>query len=196
MKIKHAGAGAAVAAAAAVLMAGASVAPATAAPRAASGHTEAAPRNVYTEATPAASAAQPPVQNVINHLYGTCMDDSSGAHLRMYACSTDSFLNGYQAWKITDDGGSFKLMNEKTQLCLDGSAGSAGLRTYTCSAASYNNGYQKWVIYWENADRTWVDWKNVATGKCLDYSQGGGLRLNTCSSASFTNGYQEWTYNS
>ncbi|WP_037913509.1 RICIN domain-containing protein [Actinacidiphila yeochonensis] len=132
-------------------------------------------------------------KNFVNYLYGSCLDDSSSAGLRMYTCSDASYNNGYQAWYVVDDAGSYQFENVKTGLCLDGSS-TAGIRGYTCSSASYNNGYQKWVIYWENSDGSWVDWKNVATGKCMDYSSTSGLRLYTCSSASYNNGYQEWNY--
>ncbi|MEU7322631.1 RICIN domain-containing protein [Streptomyces griseoviridis] len=130
-------------------------------------------------------------KNFVNGLYGTCLDDSSGAGLRMNTCSDASYNNGYQKWAATENGGYLKFKNAKTGLCLDGSSG-AGVRSYTCSQASYDNGYQKWVIYASAGG--WVNFGNWATGECMDYSAGSGLRLHTCSVASLNNGYQAWNY--
>ncbi|MEU8627040.1 ricin-type beta-trefoil lectin domain protein [Streptomyces sp. NPDC048669] len=134
-------------------------------------------------------------KNFVDLLYKYCLDDSSGAHLRMNTCSDASYDNGYQRWTVTQDGDEYKFKNADTHLCLDGSAG-AGVRTYACSDASYNNGYQMWkrVYSVTSNGTTWVAWGNVATGKCMDYSLGDHLKLKPCSSASFNNGYQAWNY--
>jgi hypothetical protein len=81
--------------------------------------------------------------------------------------------------------------------CLDDSA-AYGLRAHGCSDASYANGYQQWEV--KDAARSadgrtqWASLRNIATGKCLDYSAANGLRLHTCSWTAFSNGYQGWNW--
>ncbi|WP_406283133.1 RICIN domain-containing protein [Streptomyces sp. NBC_00209] len=128
--------------------------------------------------------------NILNGLYGVCLDDSSNYGLRAHTCSNESYNNGYQSWRAAVDGVNMQFKNTKTHLCLDGSS-LHGVRTHTCSDASYDNGYQKWRTYWAPGGH-WVSWQNVATGKCLDYSSGHGLRLHDCSWAAWDNGYQAW----
>ncbi|WP_433889668.1 RICIN domain-containing protein [Streptomyces sp. CA-111067] len=141
-----------------------------------------------------ASATSSWNQEFQEYLYGYCLDDSAGVGLRLTTCSSTSYANGYQKWTVTEDGLSYKFKNGATNLCLDGSAGN-GIVANTCSTASYNNGYQKWVQYYADFSQygnAWIDWKNVATGQCMDYSLGDHLKLKPCSAASFNNGYQKW----
>ena len=50
--------------------------------------------------------------------------------------------------------------------------------------------YQQWqVITLANG---WAQLKNLATNRCLDYSQGAGLRTYPCNPWSFSDGFQEW----
>lgn len=147
------------------------------------------------EAGAASASADTRPKNFVN--YGDdkkCVDDSDAHGLRVHDCSDASYYNGFQMFTTTQDEIGFKFKNVATQECLDGST-NQGLRTHTCSTDSYLNGYQRWVIHGQLVDgqnKYWVSWKNVATGKCLDYSPANGLRLHTCSLESLANGYQGW----
>lgn len=148
MEIRHALTGVA---AAAVLVMGGSVAavaesPAPSGP--AASHAGVSAHNIHADGSTAAplAAATTGTKNFVNGLYGDCLDDSSTAGLRMYACSDASYDNGYQKWVIyweNSDGTWVDWKNVATGKCMDYSSG-AGLRLYTCSSASYNNGYQMW----------------------------------------------------
>lgn len=76
--------------------------------------------------------------------------------------------------------------------CLDDSNytdGKDNLRAFTCNEMTY----QKWtVIDYANG---WVQLRNQATNRCLDYSNDSnhfGLRTFTCGTDNFTAGWQRW----
>lgn len=150
-----------------------------------------------SEAGPATASAVTWPKNFVNYRDNyKCVDDSDAHGLRVHDCSEASYDNGFQRFTATLDANGVKFRNVATGECLDGST-NQGLRTHACSTDSYLNGYQRWERYGELVDarnRYWVSWKNVATGKCLDYSPANGLRLHTCSLESLANGYQGWNY--
>lgn len=129
-----------------------------------------------------------------------CMDDSYSYGLRMFACNSASNVNGYQKFIVlpdpyaTGDANSYEIKNVNTGQCLDDST-AYGVRAFGCNKASYVNGYQKWQPFeWESTASSdyLVQWYNVATSSCLDYSFQYGLRGFGCNTSSFNNGYQDW----
>ncbi|MDH6708874.1 hypothetical protein P3T27_005620 [Kitasatospora sp. MAA19] len=76
--------------------------------------------------------------------------------------------------------------------CLDDSNngdGTDNLRAFTCNGMAW----QKWKVT-EYANG-WAQLMNLATGRCLDYSNDGnhfGLRTYECNGPSFNSGFQQW----